>query len=322
MATRYRTLALVISVLLLFAIAVAAYRRFAPEARLSARFADLRLSPSHSQVELRIEALELNSRRLTGTSQVLLRSDAFPQQVWEAIRISGKVHLFLMHSPQPDRFVDIGGSTAQIELFELPDLSLSGDESFRWKVETLTSEFWYPFDRYRAVLNARLGVRDKETTLHGIGRLQLSMLAPGLFMDISSLEAEGPSADTHEVLLERSLFIRLATILVAAMALFLVVFFISSAKVDQLVWQPLAFFAAIWAIRSILRADVPSSSLILIDYATIIIYGAVAITILVRWRAYQVKRAKTAGQCPFCLSEIKKEATRCPYCTSKLPKTG
>ncbi len=298
----------------------AAYFHFAAEVRPSARYYDFRASSSQSQVSLRIETFEVPARRLAGTAQVSLRSTAFPQETWDTIQSMGKIHLFLMHSTEPNHFQAVGGTAAQVELVELPDLALTGDESFWWNVDTIIPEFFYPFDRYRVVVNPRLGVRNDGMSLYSVGHLDLDMLVPGLYMTISQLNGTDPSADTHEIILERSVFFRGTTVLVGIMALSMVLFYWFRAKIDQLVWQPLALFAALWAIRGILRGDVSSSSFILVDWVTILIYGLLVIIIFVRWQQIQRQQEAAITHCPYCDTEIKKTATRCPACTSLIDR--
>jgi hypothetical protein len=297
---------------------IAAYIHFAPEFRPSARFDSLIFPSGQSQVSLEIDTFEVSARRLTGTTQVHLRSDAFTQNTWETIKNTGKIHLFLMHSTQPDHYLAVGGSTAQVELAEMPDLELTGDEGFWWNVDTIISEFWYPFDCYKMVVNPRLAVRDDTMKFYRIGQLEINMSVPGLYMNVTKLINNDSSADQYEVYMQRPWFIYFTTSLVAIMVGFLVLYFMFFAKIDQLVWQPIASLAALWGIRGILRADYPSSSPIFIDYVTIITYGIIAITILVRWWLYKRQARIDNRDCPFCYSEIKRKAKRCPYCTMEI----
>ena len=273
---------------------VLVYGYFAPETRPCSRLANFPFPCGQSQVEpqvdLSIGTLDLNARRLTGTAQLNLRSKAFPSQVWEDVKNRGKVVIFLEQSLEPGRYNRIGRSTAQIELTELPSQELTGDGSFWWNVDTLRSEFWYPFDRYKVVLNPRLVVPDagKSTfSMYPISQLRLTMSGPDLYMEIFPVKDNNPLERTYEVVLERSLFIRITSALVLVMALFFIIFCILWAKIDQLVWQSLAFFATIWGIRVILRGNLPFSSIVLMDYMTILIFGTIAVNIVVRWLKYQ-----------------------------------
>jgi hypothetical protein len=270
-----------------------------PERSAYARFAELPVSKLHSVLELRLVGAELShiksaASKLTGTAQVYLYDDRPEDPVvgagaWDLVKTNGRIYVFLGHRDENGQNVFQGQSDGELELAALPYFYW-GSGTFSWKAETVQPVFLYPWDVYKLFVNPRFVV---PTGAEGdipspVGTLSLRMAVPGLFMVITEQPPVDPALadqlpDTATIELRRSRLVKYIVTFVGLMALFLLYYFAFIAKPSDLVLQSLGFFTLLWAIRSILVADVVSSSPIMIDYVTIGLYAVVAVTIVVRW---------------------------------------
>lgn len=286
----------------------------------SSRFGDL--SSEHGAtgqrnvVELKIEAIEPTSEKVTGNAAVALLMRAIPDRLWEGAKNAESVQLILRDSQTPNEF-SVGGG--QIPLIHLPQEELVGSGSFRWSLETLSSEFFYPFDRYRLNVNNTLGVPSEDAgiiSVFSVENFSVNMQIPNLYMEINAIENHERGKNSHEIILRRSGFSQFLTIIVGVMAIFIVINNITNVKYETLVGQSVAFLVGLWGARTILLGGVKTSDPIAIDWVIIGLYIIVAFQILYRWR---VVPSVATTHCQYCQQKIDCKATFCPFCTQENP---
>ena len=215
------------------------------------------------------------------------------------------------------------GSSEVIELKSNPRWAeVAGKGNFTWQAQSITSSFWYPFDRYLLHVNPSLIVLKKNDsdvdygTYEYIETMEIELSAPNLRMNATKRQVANSMEDPYEIVLKRPLVLRILTIFAGLLVPAWLYFLYKSADTGSNAGKILAFFFGIWAYRETLLSGF-SVFPIMLDYVTLTL-AIVAVTIIIlKWR--QEPSSTIMRECPYCKMKIPLEAKRCPQCTSNVP---